>query len=235
MSTTFISAVTRILTSNALIRGDTDAPTTFSDVQHNASMKVAQIAVQNELIYLISDRLIPSERKTTGSITTSSGLRTYALATDFQRFYGSPPRLYNATQNRQIYEYSGGLDQLQVDIFNYATQPGSPNWWYFEPTTTDKIGFFQVPNAVEVWTYDYEGSVLVTLSSDVLPFHSTEQDYMFIEMCSRRFKYMFEDVQNAGDIQAILDKDSGYRNSKAALMNLIRGKAPSRNYSSQYR
>jgi hypothetical protein len=217
-----------------MISGDTDVPVTFSDTQHNASMNVAIIAVQDELTYLIADRLIPSERKTTGAITTSAGQRTYTLASDFIRFYGNPAKLYNSTQNRMIYEYPGGLDVLSNDIFNYASQPGSPNWWYFEPTTTDKIGLFQVPNAIENWTYDYEGSVLVTNASDTLPFHAVEQDNMFTLMAARRFKFMFEDVGGKADVQAILDLDSSYRSSKAALINLIKGKNPSRYYASHY-
>lgn len=222
---------------NAIIRGDTDLPTTFSDVQHNASINLAVVAVQDELTYLVADRMIPSERKTTGTISLGVQTRTYALAADFLRFYGEP-HLMNSTLNRQIYEYGGGLEQLQVDIFNYATQYGQPNWFYFEPGATDKIGLFQVPGAAEAgqqWTYDYEGSVLVTASTDTLPFHSTEQDNMFIAMAGRRFKYLFEDVANKADIQAVLNADMTYRASKAALLALIRGRNPARTYASNYR
>lgn len=236
MSTTFLSAVGRVMRLNAIIRGDTDLPTTFSDVQHNATINLAIVAIQDELTYLIADRLIPSERKTTGSITLATQSRAYTLATDFIRFYGVP-HFYYATGNRQIYEYAGGLESLQIDIYNYATQYGQPNWWYFEPGATDQVGFFQVPSATEngqVWTYDYEGSVLVTVASDTLPFHAVEQDNMFIVMAARRFKYLFEDVQNKADIQAVLDADKTWRASKSALLALIRGRNPAQRYASQY-
>jgi hypothetical protein len=75
---------------------------------------------------------------------------------------------------------------------------------------------------------------MITNSTDTLPFHSTEQDNMFINMAGRRFKFMFEDVGNKADIQGILDMDKSYRAAKAALMNLIRGKASSRYYASNY-
>lgn len=237
MSTTFLSAVGRVMRINAIIRGDTDLPTTFSDVQHNASINLAVVAIQDELTYLIADRLIPAERKTTGSITFVTQTRTYALATDFIRFYGVP-HFFNVNAMRQIYEYEGGLTQLQVDIYNYATQYGTPNWYYVEPAATDQVGFFLVPSASEngqIWTYDYQASVLVSVASDTLPFSKTEQDNMFIQMAARRFKYTFEDVGNKADIQAVLNQDQTWKTSKAALMSLIRGRDPAQFYAVNYR
>lgn len=234
MSTTFLSCVNRILRTSAVIRGDTDLVVTFSDTQHNASLNLAIVATQNELVRLISDRLIPAERKTSGTITLVSGTRTYALASDFTRFYGFP-HFYDSSANRQIYEWSGGLENLQIEIYTYATDTGNPNWWYWEPTTTKKVGFFQVPNSSgTVYTYEYEGSVLVSLVTDPLPFHNDEENYMFIELAARRFKFMFEDIKNELDIQAVLERDTTYRSSKAALINLIKGKNATRSYSNHY-
>lgn len=234
---TFLECINRILRQNAIIRGDTDPVATFSDTQHNASLNIGILAVQDELISLIADRLIPSERKTSGSITFTTNTRTYALATDFIRFYGHP-HFYRAAENRQIYEYPGGLENLQVDIWNYATQYGAPIWFYWEPDTTKKVGFFQVPSSSEngeVWTYEYEGSVMVDSASDSLPFHNDEEAYSFSVMAGRRFKYMFEDVKNEVDIAAILDKDLTYKTAKATLYKLIRGQNPNRSYGAVYK
>jgi hypothetical protein len=234
MSTTFLQCVNRILRTAAVIRGDTDTVATFSDTAHNASLNLAIVATQNELIRLIADRLIPSERKTSGTITTVANTRTYALASDFTRFYGYP-HLYDAQDNRQIYEWPGGLEKLQLEIYTYATDTGEVNWWYWEPGATKEIGFFQVPGSSgDVLTYEYEGSVLVSASTDVLPFHNTEEDYMFIEMAARRFKFMFEDVKNELDIQAVLEKDTTYKSSKASLIALVTGQKPKRSYISHY-
>ena len=233
-TTTFLGCVNRILRSNAIIRGDTDTISTFNDTAHNASLNLAIVATQNELAYLISDRLIPSERKTSGTVTSVSGTRTYALASDFTRFYGIP-HFYDSSGNRQIYEYPGGLERLQLDFYTYATDSGQVNWWYWEPTSSKKIGFYQVPSGSgTVYSYEYEGSVMISDSTDTLPFHNDEEDYMFIEMAGRRFKFMFEDVKNQADIVAILNNDQTYKSSKTALMNLIKGQNPRKGYAKVY-
>jgi hypothetical protein len=224
---------------NAIIRGDTDPVSSFSDVAHNASLNIGIVAIQNELTRLIAKRLIPKERNTSGSITFATNTRTYDLATDFVRFYGVP-HFYNVAQNRQIYEYAGGLPKIQVEIFNYDTQYGQPNWWYWEPvdSTNKKVGFFLVPSSTEngqVWTYDYEQSVMVTVAADSLPFHNDEESFTFSEMAARRFKFMYEDVKNAADIQAVLDADTSYRSATATLYSLLKGENAKNWYGSVYR
>lgn len=236
---TFLEAVNRILRLNAVIRGDTDTVSTFSDTQHNASLNLAIISVQDELTRLIAERLIPKERSTSGSITLATNTRTYDLATDFTRFYGEP-HFYNSTQNRQIYEYTGGLPRLQIDIYNYQTQYGQPTWWYWEPvdSANKKVGFFLVPSSDEngeVWTYDYEASVMISAVSDSLPFHNDEENYSFVGMAARRFKFMFEDVKNEADIVNILDRDQTYRSYKTTLLKLIKGQNPNKHYGNLYR
>lgn len=231
---TLIECINRIMRYNAIIRGDTDGITSLSDTNHNASLNLAVVAVQDELTSLIARRLVPKERVTSGTVTFATNTRTYDLASDFIGFYGTP-HLYNATQNRQIYEYSGGLPRLQLEIFNYATQYGQPNWFYWEPldSTNKKIGFFLVPSASEngqVWTYDYEGSVMPTVGADALPFHNDEENYTFTQMAARRFKFMWEDTKNQNDLQAILDGDRSYNKASATLNRLLSGENPSNRY-----
>jgi hypothetical protein len=235
---TLLECVNRILRLNAIIRGDTDVVSSFSETAHNASLNIAILAIQTELIQLIAKRMIPKERDTSGSITLASQTRTYDLASDFIRFFAIP-HLYSAANNRQIYEYRGGLGKLQVEIYNYATQYGSPNWWYWEPvdSANKKIGLFLVPDAAsagQVWTYDYEASVMVTNESDVLPFHNDEESFTFTEMAGRRFKYMYEDVKNVNDIQAVLNKDTGHITATCTLYALIKGQNPTNSYGSRY-
>lgn len=230
---TLLQAVNRILRLNAQIRGDTDEITTFSDTQHNASLNLAIVAVQNELVRLVAEKQIPYERQTSGTITLAAGTRTYSLASDFTGFYGIP-HFYDSDGNRQIFEYPGGLEALQVSYYTYATETGDPTYFYWEPTTTKKVGFYQVPSTVKTLSYDYEGSVLVDSVSDTLPFHNDEEAFMFTEMASRRFKYIWEDVKNELDIQAVLDKDGTWRSSKAMLLALIKGYKPTRGYGFRY-
>lgn len=236
---TLLECVNRIFRTNAIIRGDTDAVVTFSDTNHNAAIQLAIIAVQNELTRIVARRLIPKERKTSGSITLVTQTRTYDLASDFIRFYGAP-HFYRSAENRQIYEYKGGLSRLQLEVWNYATQYGQPNWWYSEPadSTNKKIGFFLVPSANEsgnIWTYDYEGSVMISLAADNLPFHNNEESYTFTEMSARRFKFMWEDVKNQADVQGILDGDRSYLTATSTLYGLLKGEDPSNSYGVSYR
>ena len=233
---TFLEAVVRIMRLNGHIRGDTDAPTSFSDTTHNATMQIAQIAIQDELTSLAADRTIPYEKSST-SIGLTTGTRLYSLPGDFVSFYGVP-HFYDATDNRQIYEYPGGLERLQVSNFKYATETGTPNSWYFEPAQTKKVGFYQVPNATfngRTLTYDYETSILVVAASDTVPLHNTEENNTFCALAGRRFKFLFEDVKDKQDIQSILDNDLSYRTAKGTLLRLIGGKNPSNRWAPMYR
>lgn len=233
---TFLEAVVRIMRLNGHIRGDTDAPASFSDTAHNSTMQIAQIAVQDELTNLSADRSIPYEKAST-SIGLTTSTRLYTLPSDFIGFYGVP-HFYDSTDNRQIFEYPGGLEALQLMDYKYASVDGTPISWYFEPGQTKKVGFYQVPNSTyngRSLTYDYETSILVSLSSDTMPFHNTEENNSFCLMAGRRFKFLFEDVKNTQDIQRVLDNDGTYNNAKGTLLRLISGKNPSKRYAPMYR
>lgn len=232
---TFLESVVRILRTVAIIRGDTDAPTSFSQTQLNAELQVAQIAIQNELIHLIAKRLIPKERKTSGAITLVAGTAEYDLASDFVRLYGTP-HIHNVTANEDIFEYAGGLSRLQVADINYATAQGTPNWFYFSPqsSTYKKVGFYAVPQAAATLQYDYEGSILISTAAQDLPFHNDEESFTFTEMAGRRFKFMWEDVKAESDIAMILEKDMSYRSARATLYGLLRSANPTNSYGYRY-
>lgn len=224
---TLLEAVTRILRQNAILRGDTDAPTSFSDTNHNASMQLAIVAVQDELAALTADRLIPSE-KTSSTISLTTSTRVYSLASDFINFYGFP-HFYDATDNRIIPEWAGGQENLQIANPQYDTQTGTPNWWYWEPSTTKKVGFYQVPDSTfsgRSLTYHYEKEIVLDEADDTMPFHNTTESNVFCQMSGRRFKFMFEDIENKSDIQGILDNDQSYRRAQATLIRLVRGSNP---------
>jgi hypothetical protein len=233
---TFLEAVVRIMRLNGHIRGDTDAPTSFADTAHNSTIQIAQLAIQDELTNLSADRSIPYEKSST-SVTLATGTRTYTLPGDFIGFFGVA-HFYDATDNRQIFEFPGGLENIQLIDYQYATNTGTPMNWYWEPSSTKKVGFYQVPNSTysgRVLTYDYETSILVTAASDTMPFHNAEEGNSFCAMAGRRFKYLFEDVKDTQDIQNILDNDLSYRTSKGTLLRLISGKNPPGRYAPMYR
>jgi len=232
---TYLESVVRILRSLAVIRGDTDAPTSFSQTQLNAELQIAQIAIQNELISLIARRLIPKERKTTGAIAQVAGTVEYDLATDFVRLYGNE-HIHDVTNNSDLFPYPGGLERLQLADLNYATNPGTPQWFYFSPqnSTQKKVGLYPKPQADATLQYDYECSVLITTASQDLPFHNDEECYTFTEMAGRRFKFMWEDTKGEADIALVLEKDYSYKSARATLYNLLRIGNPSNSYGVKY-
>ena len=226
---TFLDAVNRVLRVNTIIKGDDDNITTFMDVQHNATLNLAIIAIQNELTEVTSDSLIPLERAT-GSVATSNGVRAYALASDFIQFYGNA-LLYDSSSNRQLFQYPGGEKKLRLEIFDYKTQAGQPNWWYFADAASKQIAFYQVPNSAITYSYDYERSVYVEIASDELPFHNKEEAHTFCMMAARRFKFLFEDAQNT---DLVLQNDASYQGAKARLARVMAGQNPPGRYGNIY-
>lgn len=224
---TFLNAVNRVLRTNGIIKGDDDNITTFSDVQHNATLNLAIIAIQDELVEATADKMIPLEQET-GTLATSAGVRTYALASDFVQFYGTP-LLYDG--NKQLFEYPGGEDALRLCIFNYKTVQGEPDSWYFTGAASRKIGLYQVPLTDKSYTYEYERSVYVEASTDEIPFHTVEQAHTFCAMCSRRFKFLFE---NAANVELVLMQDAAYQTAKSRLARLIKGRNPYGTYGADY-
>lgn len=225
----FLGAVTRVMRINGILRGDTDAPTTFSDLQHGATIQLAQIAIQDELNELVADTVIPYEHKGTGSIVTAAGTRSYALATDFVRFYGRPS-LYDSSSNYRIYEYPGGETALMQSDYNYKTTQTLPVNFYFDLTTTKKVAFYPVPNEIRTYTYDYEYDVSVTNSTDTIPFHTESEAQAFCRLASRRFKMLYEEMD-----PAMIANDPERMAAKATLANLIIGKNPAKSYAPVYR
>lgn len=229
---TFLDGVNRLFRINGVIRGDDDALTTFSDTQHSSDIQIAQIAIQDELSEIVSERLIPYE-KTSSTLTLLTGTRVYTLASDFVRFYGDRPSFYDSTDNVRIYEYAGGENLLKDQIYTYATDQGSPTWWYWDDATSKKVAFFSVPNSTynnRSISYDYEKDVSVTLVTDTLPFHNTIEANAFIQAAARRFHFMIADKP-----QGLLTEDATYQNAKSRLYNLLRPTNPSKFYGHSYR
>lgn len=227
----FVDVVNRILRKDGVIRGDTDALTNFNNLQHGATMNLAIIAVQDALNDLFADQALPVER-TQGSITLALNTRTYTLAT-FDKFWREEaPFFYDATQNTEIYQYPGGEQQLQIDVMDYTTQYGYPNWWYWDDAASATIGLFQIPDATiagRVLTYDYLKNTMVQNYNDVMPFQQDKQAYAFTEMALMRFQAM-----KAGKETADLKRLPAYVTALTKTLNLINPKRQSRRWGSVY-
>lgn len=226
---TFLDGVNRVLRTLTFIQGDDDDVTTFSDTQHAANIQLAKISIQDELGDLVANRMIDLEF-ISASLSLSSGARVYNLPSDFIRFAGDP-FFYHANRNYHVYEYPGGRRRLRIEIPNYQTQSGQPNWWYWEPSSRKQVGFYLVPDSAYTLTYEYQRSVHVDMAADELPFHNQEEADAFCQMASRRMKYMYE---RAEDMQLSLDNDMMYRSAKSRLYNLMNPREPRRAWAKTY-
>jgi hypothetical protein len=227
----FIGGVNRLFRINSIIKGDDDSITTFSDTQHAADIELAKIAIQDELLDLVADRLLDYE-KASDTISLVTDTRAYALATDFIRFYGQRPSFYDSVANIRYYELKGGEDSLKDSDFLYKTNSGGIMGWYWESATTKQVAFYQIPNSTyngRSLSYDYEKSVLVSNSTDTLPFVTDEEAYSFISCAARRFRFMLTD-QALGE----LPQDPTYANAKARLANFLRPTNSSNHYGKAY-
>jgi hypothetical protein len=215
---------------NSIIRGDDDAITTFSDTQHSADIQLAQIAIQDEINSIVSERMLPYEH-TTGTVTLVAGQRVYNLASNFIRFFGQPS-FYDATDNRRLYEVNGGEKALMNTDYLYKTTTGTPISFYWDNTTTKSVGFYNIPQTSysgRQLDYDYLKSVQVSNASDTMPFPNNDEFYAFCQMAARRMKFMI-----SGDNPGLLVQDSGYTNAKTTLYGLIRPADPRGNYGKRY-
>jgi hypothetical protein len=229
---TFLEAVNRMLKINGFIRGDTDTLAAFTDTNHASTSSAAQIAVQNEITELSSKGLLPYQHKTTGSISLVNGTRTYDFESDFVQLWGDEPFFYDATSNMQIRQYPGGEEELRSNIYTYRTQSGYPMWFYFELGTGQQVSFYPVPGSAEngrALAYDYSASVNVSASSDTIPFATVDQQYAFVEMAARRFKFLFE-----GKTNIPMDTDPVYREARSRLFSLLKWKQQPRRYGRAY-
>ena len=223
---TFVDAVNRVFRINHIIKGDDDNITSFGDTQHAADIELAQLAIQSEITDLVANQIIGYE-KASDTVTLSTGTRTYALASDFVRFYGSNPSFYDSTQNVRIYELKGGLDKLRDADYLYATNQGTPQWWYWEPGSTYKVGFYNVPDSSynsRSLSYDYEKSVLVTNTTDTMPFVTTEAYYAFCDCAARRFKQFDQ------SLPIPLEQDGMWKDARARLQAILKPTNPSNKY-----
>jgi len=227
----FVTGVNRLLRINQIIGGDDDDMSDFTDTQHAADSELAQIAIQSELTLLVADKLIPYE-KTSSTLSMVTGTRIYAMPADFVRFYGNRAQFYDSVTNTKIWEYVGGEDALRDHDYTYKTATGNPWAWYWDDTTSKKVGFYSVPESSyngRSFYFDYEKTVAVTLYSDTLPFHNEMEAQSFIACAARRFKFM------EGSLQVLkMEEDAEYSGSMAALLSLMKPTNPAIGYGRSY-
>ena len=199
-----------------LLQWDDDDITSFSQTQHGATISLARQALQHVTNDLIADRFLFPE-KADSTITTVASTQKYALASDFVRFEDKNPWFFqtdSGVPNSQfLSEYPGDESALKKQVPEYATQTGTPQWYYF--TDDQEVGIYPVPDSVLVYRYDYQKDVMPEVETDSLPVQSEQMAYAYVDMATRIFSFLFTQQPIEG-----FDKDIIYLRAKAALMSL---------------
>lgn len=187
----FLQAVNRILRMEAVIMGDDDDLTSFSQTQHAAALSLAQIAIQAQLADLVASDIVPYEL-TSGTFPSVASTRTYQLASDFQtlqELFFEELDVDGATGTRVIH-YPGGESQLRRDFPRYQEEEGRPIWFYFIGGATKSVGLHPVPSEALTYRYYYQKDVNVSVETDTIPMVTETESQTFIRMCARHFKYL---------------------------------------------
>jgi len=234
---TFVQSVNRVLRLSGVIRGDTDPVVSFADLQHGATLNLAMIAIQSVLTDLTAFYTFPQERAS-GTITLSggTGTRIYQLSTDFVGFWNSTAYFYDATQNYEIPEWKGGEQHLAREIYNYRTQIGYPNFFYYVDGPTKEVGFYQVPDASvngRVLTYDYEKDVIPLIETDNMPFIRDIEVFKFCELAAIKFNSLFSQQPRLPG--TTIEKDPVYIECRSTLLRLIVPTKPGKRYGRSFR
>ncbi len=227
-SFSFLDAVNRVLRICGVIRGDTDTVSSFSDLQHGATLNLAIIAIQDTLTDLMAFYDFPQERASS-SITCVAGQRVYDLPADFVQFWESNQSLYDSVGSNMIFEYTGGEKQLSQSIWTYQVDQGSPNWWYYVETAAKQLGLYQIPNASfngRVFTFDYERDIVPINATDSMPFIRNVETNTFCQLASVRFQSLFN--SNPKQPSAPVEQNPQYVNSRSTLLALVNPKKPSK-------
>ena len=237
MSQSFVQAVNRVLRLSGIIRGDTDGVVSFADLQHGATLNLAMIAIQAVLTDLTAFYDLPIERSS-GAITLSGGTntRTYTLATDFVQFWNNTAYFYDSIQNYEIPEWKGGERHLASEIYDYRTQIGYPNFFYYVEGATKQVGFYQVPDSSvngRILTYDYEKDVIPVVETDNMPFIRDIEAFKFCELAAIKFNSLFSQQPRMPGIS--IENDPIYIAARASLLTLIAPTKPSRRYGISFR
>jgi hypothetical protein len=231
---TFLQAVAQVLTIGGLLRGDTQAPTSFSQTQFGSSMPLAQIAIKSTLGNITAIWDFPEE-KVDATLTMVAGQRIYQLPTDFDEFWTTEPFFYDSVQNNIITQFNGGERKLAIEILDYKTETGYPNEFYEVEGNTKQIGFYQIPDSSvdgRVLNYSYEKDVMVYSETDTLPFISQKESEKFCELAAVKFNALYTQQPRMPGVDT--ERDPQYVAQLSTLLRMINPIKPPKLYGRKY-
>jgi hypothetical protein len=164
-----LTAVNATLKRVSIIEGSSGELTTFTDSARQTSVDV-MIDVWNEVVdtlYSLADSLEGETASSTFTLALND--REYALASDYVRMIGNP---INSTNNRILFPYPGGYQQMLVDQLDETQFTGAPLRWVVNPNNGEiRVDSHPTSSEVnDVYTYQYEKALNLSVVGDTFPF-----------------------------------------------------------------
>lgn len=142
-----------------------------------------QIQIWNEVLQELYAKAAFTGEVKEGTITLATGVREYAIATDFEQFTGDVSdnkAFINSTVPHVLYEYPGGYEKMYADQPNPAIFTGRPAFYAINKTN-GKIRVDSTPTSSEngeIYTYLYDKRISLSSIGDVFPVSDTVVDAM---------------------------------------------------------
>ena len=180
MAKTFLTAVNDLLKDAGFVQGAAGALTSFTDAQRQTAVDRALNAWNAVIRTVYSSGSFPKEAATS-TITLIASTYSYSLAADFEKMAAGDDGVAILTDNTNrnyMYPYPGGWMRLRVDRPNRASYTGLPYYWVINPTD-GKLETDNVPTSNEasrVYTYAYEKTLTLSLTTDTFPFSDSVVD-----------------------------------------------------------
>lgn len=174
---TLLQAVNAILQRLSYTAGDAGAVTSLTDSARQVAIDCAVQVINEGVAELYSTAEIaqPNEQAES-TIVLQTGTRAYSLATDLVQMRWP---LIDKTNTQYIYEYAGGYNALLL-LDPEQNDTGLPNFGAIR-ATDGKIHLDVAPTSTEngkTYTYQYDKSLRLTLSTSNVPFNDTVFDAM---------------------------------------------------------
>lgn len=169
MAKTLLDGVNQVLLRANVIAGNAGllSSLTNSALQHNIDVAVQVVNESIGRLYQYSNKSLPIEQAES-SITLATGLREYALASDFIMMMW-PFR--DRVNTQYLWEYTEGYNAM-LDLDPQQNQTGLPQWGVISPIT-GKLRVERAPTITEnghQYFYEYEKLLVMTAATDAMPF-----------------------------------------------------------------